>query len=171
MLQKCRRQYLMTASYRICLLCVFFSLFKYICKCPWLYFFKFFFSGARISIVNARKKIHFSCIVLHRKNVNHSLWQNGLNSSFRDIESLLLLFASHCTRPIHILSFWGQFSRNCHTYKFICMICTMPVYLSLNQKSFRVPTNTYSLYRVFGENRILLKSTQKSNGSFTSKQT
>lgn len=97
------------------------------------------------------KKIHFSCIVLHRKNVNHNLWQNGLNSSFRCIESLLLLFASHCTRPIHILSFWGQFSRNCHTYKFICMICTMPVYLSLNQKSFRVPTNTDSLYRVFLE--------------------
>lgn len=98
-------------------------------------FSKVFFSGTRIFIVNARK-IHFLLCNPSYKNANHNLSQNGLNSSFR-CTKCLLLFSSHCTRPIHIPSFWGQFSRNCHTYTFIYMICTMPVCWSWNQRSVR----------------------------------
>lgn len=59
-----------------------------------------------------------------------------------------------------------------YAYKFICMIRTMPVCLSLNQKSVRAQTNIdLSLNRAFVEKRTVLKPFQESNGSFTSKQT
>lgn len=94
-----------------------------------------------------------------------------LNSSFRCIECPLLLFTSHCLRPIHTLFLRSIFEK-LYAYKFICMIRTMPVCLGLNQRSVRAQTNIdLSLNRAFGEKRTVLKPVQKSNGSFTSKQT
>lgn len=76
-----------------------------------------------------------------------------LNSSFGCIVCPLLLFASHCLRPIHIL-FLRSIFKKLYAYKFICMICTMPVCLSLNQKSVRAQTNIdLSLNRAFVEKK------------------
>ena len=72
----------------------------------------------------------------------------------------------------HSHTFLRSIFKKLYAYKFICMICTVPVCLGLYQRSVRAQTNIdLSLNRAFGEKRTVLKPVQKSNGSFTSKQT